>query len=131
MSFGGYENSEALHYAIQKANEKGIVVVAAAGNSGEGTETELYPARFSEVISVGAVDKTNRRANYSSTGSELDIVAPGSDILSTLKDGTYGVMSGTSMATPHVTGAVAAIWAKNKSGQAVKLNKGCMKLLHR
>ncbi len=122
MSFGGMEDSRALHDIIKEATNKGIIIVAAAGNNGYGAETEVYPARYPEAISVGAVDQTLKITNYSSTGNEVDIVAPGSDILSTTADGEYGVMSGTSMATPHITGVVASLWSKNKkwSNQQVK-----------
>jgi subtilisin family serine protease len=114
MSFGGYDNSEILHDAIKTANSKGILIVAAAGNFGSGEEKEVYPALFPETISVGAVDKADQRASFSSTGSEIDVVAPGTDILSTWNDGGYDTLSGTSMAVPHVTGAAAVIWSKNK-----------------
>lgn len=114
LSFGGTENSEILHTAIKEAVKAGLIVVAAAGNQGQATESELYPALFSEVVSVGATTTTNQRATYSSTGSNLSIVAPGSEILSTTMDGKYGMLSGTSMAAPHVTGAAALAWSKNK-----------------
>ena len=114
MSFGGPDYSQALKEAIKKANEQGILIIAAAGNGGLGNETELYPARYSEVISVGAGNKLLDRADFSSTGSELDLMAPGTDILSTLNDRSYGTLSGTSMAVPHVTGAAALIWSTNK-----------------
>jgi len=122
MSFGGTQYSRALHEAIQEAERQGILIVAAAGNRGFGPETELYPALYPEVISVGAVTKAHKRASYSSTGSELDIVAPGTEILSTTNDGGYGILTGTSMAAPHVTGAIAVLLAKNKtwSGQQIK-----------
>lgn len=113
MSFGGLSLSQALHDAIKEANDSGILIVAAAGNRGRGEETELYPALFSEVISVGATTQNNRIASFSSTGKELDIVAPGVDILSTLNDGQFGVLSGTSMAVPHITGAAALLWSNN------------------
>lgn len=114
MSFGGLSPSQALHDVIKRANDNGILVVAAAGNRGAGEETELYPALYSEVISVGATSASNQIAHFSSTGNELDIVAPGVEILSTLNDGEYGILSGTSMAVPHVTGAAALLWSKNK-----------------
>lgn len=122
MSFGGTENSQALHNAIIAANNSGILVIAAAGNSGAGEETESFPARYPEVMSIGSVDQSLSRASYSSTGAEIDLVAPGSQILSTTSDDEYGVMSGTSMATPHVSGSAAVLWSNNKkmSNQQVK-----------
>jgi len=122
MSFGGSVESQALHEAIKQASARGILVVAAAGNSGAGGDTILYPARYPEVISVGAVDRAHKRAGFSSTGPELDLVAPGVDILSTTADDGYGTLSGTSMATPHVTGAAAALWSQNRSltGEEIK-----------
>lgn len=97
ISFGGIKSSQALHDAIIEANDKGILIISAAGNAGDGEETENYPALFPEVISVGAVDTEFKRSWFSSTGSQLDIVAPGSLILSTLNNGEYGYLSGTSM----------------------------------
>ncbi|RIE03555.1 S8 family peptidase [Cohnella faecalis] len=123
MSFGGDPYSEALHMAVKAATDNGIVVVAAAGNGGYGEETETYPARFEETISVGAVTKSHRLASFSSMGSEIDLVAPGQEIVSTSKDGDYVVMSGTSMAAPHVTGAVAALLSKNKKMSVEQLKK--------
>lgn len=115
MSFGGNAQSQAFHEAIKYANEKGILLIAAAGNAGFGTETETYPALYPEVISVGAIDSNYTRAPFSSTGNELDLMAPGVNILSTTMDGNYGFLSGTSMATPHVTGAAASYWSSNPS----------------
>ncbi|THF74057.1 S8 family serine peptidase [Cohnella fermenti] len=112
MSFTGADESEALHQAIQEANDAGIVLVAAAGNLGAGTETEMYPALFDEVISVGASTQSNVRANLSSTGSQLDLVAPGVDIYSTSSNGGYEFRSGTSMAVPHVTASAAVLLSK-------------------
>ncbi|NBI30569.1 S8 family serine peptidase [Chengkuizengella marina] len=114
MSFGGELYSQALHKAIQEATDAGILVIAAAGNLGLGDETLIFPAGFSESISVGAVNENLERAEYSSTGSELDLIAPGTSILSTLNDNRYGEMSGTSMAVPHVTGSAAILWARDK-----------------
>ncbi|NBI30747.1 S8 family serine peptidase, partial [Chengkuizengella marina] len=113
MSFGSYAYSQALHQAIQEATEEGILVIASAGNGGDG-ETITYPAQFPEVISVGAVNDNLERASFSSIGEELDLVAPGIGILSTVNDEEYGEMTGTSMAVPHVTGAAALIWSNDK-----------------
>lgn len=113
MSFGGTVDSQALQQAITEADRQGILIVAAAGNQGMGEETELYPARYSQVLSVGAINETNHRASFSSTGSQLDLVAPGSNILSTGLNGGSTIQSGTSMAAPHVTGAAAALWASD------------------
>lgn len=105
-----------------------ILVIAAAGNQGVGSETELYPALYPEVVSVGAVGKDHQRAVHSSTGSELDLVAPGTDILSTTSHGKFGVMTGTSMAAPHVIGAAALLWSKNKKWTSDQVKKALYEL---
>jgi hypothetical protein len=128
ISFGGVEYSQALEEAINYAISEGILVVAAAGNKGFGNETMLYPARFPNVLSVGAVDQDLRRATFSSVGSQLDLVAPGIDIISTSnEDNGYSVKSGTSMATPHVTGSAALLWSIDKS----KTNKEILDTLQK
>ncbi|NGQ97126.1 S8 family serine peptidase, partial [Brevibacillus sp. SYP-B805] len=115
LSAGGLVDSQALHDEIKRANEQGILIVAAAGNNGEGEETEIFPARYPETISVGAIEKEDHRlASFSSVGSEIDLVAPGVDIISTSLNGGYKKRSGTSIAVPHVTGAAAVIWSQNK-----------------
>lgn len=118
MSFTATQYSEALHSAIQLAHEAGIIVIAAAGNQGLGENTIKYPALYPEVISVGAIDSSYHRASFSSTGLDLDFVAPGYGILSTTVDGGYGVTSGTSSAAAHVTAAAAWLWASNSSMSA-------------
>jgi subtilisin family serine protease len=114
MSFGGKLESEILHNVIKKAEDKGIILIAAAGNDGSVENKLLYPAQYPEVISVGAIGMDLKRASFSNVGSELDLVAPGIDILRTTNDDEYGTMSGTSMAVPHVTGATALLMSKNK-----------------
>lgn len=116
MSFGGTEYSEVLRQVIQETTtEHGILFVAAAGNNGTGEETETYPARYSEVLSVGSVNASYTRSVFSSTGAELDIMAPGEQIWSTSLGGEYSIRSGTSMAAPYAAGAAALVWSADQS----------------
>lgn len=112
MSLGGFKDDENLHNAIKKAISSNILVVCASGNDGDGnysTNEYSYPASYSEVISVGAVDKKGNPAYFSNSNNLIDIMAPGVGILSTFKDGKYAVLDGTSMAAPHISGALALI----------------------
>jgi len=111
MSFSATRHSIALCKACETAKAAGITLVAAAGNNGEGKDTIGYPARYDSVISVGAIDPDGERASYSSTGKEIDVAAPGTDILSTCPDKSYFKMSGTSMATPFVAGTAALLYS--------------------
>lgn len=120
MSLGDTSYSESLNKAVQEAYKKGVLIVAAAGNEGDmGKNVQrVYPAAFSHVISVAATNSSDKRPSYSNYHSTVDIAAPGDDILSTLPNGKYGWMSGTSMATPMVAGVAALIWSHEP-----KLNK--------
>ena len=112
MSLGGPEDVAELYAAIKRAVDAGIPVVCAAGNEGDDsphTDEFAYPGAYGEVIQVGAVDFDRRIANFSNTNDEIDLVAPGIDIYSTFPGGKYASLSGTSMATPHVSGALALI----------------------
>ncbi len=112
MSLGGPEDVEELYAAIRRAVRAGIPVVCAAGNEGDDihdTDEFAYPGAYGEVIQVGAVDFDRRIANFSNTNDEIDLVAPGVDIYSTFPGGKYASLSGTSMATPHVSGALVLI----------------------
>ncbi|MBU9707640.1 S8 family peptidase [Paenibacillus sp. AK121] len=112
MSLGGPEDVPELHEAIKKAVASQILVICAAGNEGGGddrTDELGYPGCYNEVISVGAINFDRHASEFSNSNNEVDLVAPGEDILSTVPGGKYATFSGTSMATPHVAGALALI----------------------
>lgn len=110
MSLGMEFYSRALNEAVQAAHKKGTVIIAAAGNTG--SYLINYPAGYQNVISVGATTQYDVMARYSNYGKTVDILAPGTDVLSTLPNGKYGAYSGTSMASPVVAGVAALIWSK-------------------
>jgi thermitase len=102
LSLGGSSHSAAMEDAVDYAWSSGVVVVAAAGNSG--SSSPFYPAYYTNCIAVGATDASDNLASFSNHGSWVDVVAPGSSIYSTMPDGQYGYKHGTSMACPHVAG---------------------------
>jgi subtilisin family serine protease len=118
-SWGSFDESPALDDAIDRARAAGIVFVAAAGNEGvniDSPKCAYHPAsaNVSNVVSVVATDHTDSRASFTNYGpSRCDLGAPGVGIFSTLPDGAYGPLSGTSMAVPHVSGVFALTLAAN------------------
>lgn len=139
LSGGSITQDERLAIDYATAPGKDLLVVAAAGNSGPNLGTIGYPAAYEKVVSAAATDKRaetqpHRIADYSSRGDndernlhadpsrdprEVELSAPGSNVESTYKDGCYYVYSGTSMATPHVSGLGAVLWQQN-SGAATR-----------
>jgi thermitase len=109
---------EAIDYAWKNGSAAGSVLVAAAGN--DGNATQRFPAAYPNVISVGATDNRDRRAFFSNANSDVEISAPGVNVLST-SPGGYGRASGTSMATPHVAGAAALIWSRVPGATAAQV----------
>ena len=113
-SWGGGGFSSALQSAITQFITSGGLFVAAAGNEATNNDvTPSYPDNYQGVISVGASTRTDTRASFSNYGTSVDVFAPGQSILSTLPGNRYGSLSGTSMATPQVAGALALLWGQN------------------
>lgn len=123
MSLGGDQPSDAMHQAVRNARNRGILVVVAAGNSSDNTRS-FYPASYPEVMTVSATGPQDEFAVYSNFGNAVDIAAPGGSdasracpdnkcIYSTVPPNGYDSYQGTSMASPHVAGAVALLLSVN------------------
>ena len=122
-SWGGYSESQLIYDAVKYAYDKGVLVVAAAGN--EAWNNQLYPAAYDEVIAVTATDNNDDPASFTNFGEWVEVAAPGVDIYSTMptynvtlndppynRNLDYDYLSGTSMSTPHVSGVAALIWSQ-------------------
>ncbi|MBI4042358.1 MAG: S8 family serine peptidase [Deltaproteobacteria bacterium] len=113
-SWGGDGYSHAMAEVITVAEQKGVIFVAAAGNEeADNDRKPNYPSNYphSNVVAVAAGDNRDQLADFSNWGIEqVDILAPGVGIYSTFPENSYGYLDGTSMATPHVVGAIALLW---------------------
>jgi subtilisin family serine protease/flagellar hook assembly protein FlgD len=111
LSLGSYYYSYPMEYAVRYAQSKGVLVVAAAGN--DDTSEYTYPAALPAVLGVSATDSLDRITQFSNYGYHIDFAAPGMNIYSTISGSKYANMSGTSMASPIVSGVSALILSKN------------------
>lgn len=129
-SWGGSWYSHSLYEAIVRANNAEILFVAAAGNDNKNNDSSAsYPANYNvpNVISVAAVDSAGRRASFSNYGKRtVDLGAPGVSIFSTVRGGSYAYYSGTSMATPHVSGVAALMVGLRGDFSALQLKESLL-----
>lgn len=113
LSLGG-PGTPSMESAVDYAVDHGVVVVAAAGNDGPGGQAS-FPGAFDGAIAVASYDRGGAVSSFSTRGTYVDVAAPGRSILSSLRTGDWGFMSGTSMATPHVAGLAALLMADDPS----------------
>lgn len=109
MSLGGSGQSTVERQAFEQSYAAGMLHIAAAGNGGNSSLS--YPASYDAVVSVAAVDSSGAKASFSQYNNQVEIAAPGVNVNSTWRDGGYKSISGTSMATPHVSGVAALVWS--------------------
>ncbi len=114
MSLGAPVDSAAMQRAVRFARGSGVVIVAAAGNSGGAVG---FPGAYDDVIAVSASDFNDKLASFSSRGPEVDFIAPGVDVLSVRMGGGFISYSGTSMASPHVAGLAALVVSQGYVGR--------------
>ncbi len=113
MSLGSNSDSFVVRQAVKYAAERGVLLVAAAGN--DARQGLLYPARYEDVIAVAGVDFNSKHLYFSNRGSAVDIAAPGAGVAATGAGGETIGFSGTSVASPFVAGAAAEVWARDSS----------------
>ncbi|MEK4380063.1 S8 family peptidase [Bacillus sp. FSL R5-0434] len=120
MSLGTSSDSQILHDAMDRAYEKGVLLVAASGNEGNGKPVN-YPAAYSSVVAVSATNQHNQLAAFSTTGNQVEFAAPGTDITSTYLHQYYATGSGTSQATPHAAAMFALLKQRDPGNTNVQL----------
>ena len=110
MSLGAEQGTSTEQRAVRDAANAGILLIAASGNGYD--DVPNYPANYPEVMSVASFNQAGVISDFSTCNPDVEIAAPGEDIWSTFPHNTYGVISGTSMATPHVAGAAALVMSE-------------------
>ncbi|WP_408009318.1 S8 family peptidase [Pseudalkalibacillus sp. A8] len=118
LSLGCNCDTQTLEDAVNYAWNRGAVIIAAAGN--DGVSTTFEPASYANVIAVAAVDRYDRLASFSNYGSWVDVAAPGVDIASTYPNNGYVYMSGTSMASPHVSGLAGLLAGQGRNNSQIR-----------
>ena len=117
LSLGGAANTS-VDLAVQRLINDGVTVAVAAGNDGQ-PAANYSPARVAAAITVGATDRSDTRAAWSNYGGPVDIFAPGVEITSAWLNGQTKIISGTSMATPHVAGAAALVLSRDTASRTL------------
>jgi len=120
LSLGAPRPIQQVRKAIQFAAKRGIPCFVAAGNAGR-TDEVFYPAAYPETISIGSIDEDLDRSDFSNTGKQLDFMAPGGRIFSTVPDNWYAFLSGTSMAAPFACGVAALLLAYSRKTDQLTL----------
>ena len=110
MSWGSKQQSFVIRDAVEYAYARGVVLIGAAGNSNE--DESIFPAAYRKVIAVASTNQFQQRFYRSNYGASVDIGAPGNGIISTQIDNGYRILTGTSMAAPHVAGVAALMLSK-------------------
>ncbi|HEX2050065.1 MAG TPA: S8 family peptidase [Actinomycetota bacterium] len=123
MSLGAPSAPTAVEAMCNSAFAQGVLLIAAAGNNGPAEGTVTAPGHYDSVVAVSALTNSNQLAEFSSWGPEVELCAPGVNVLSTLPGGSFGRLSGTSMACPHVSGAAAVAWGGHRYSDNVTIRR--------
>lgn len=120
---GGGSHSATKQNAVNYAVNKGVLFIAAAGNDNTSSTAIAFPGAYANVMAIGSTTSTDGRSGFSNFGNWVSMAAPGSDILSTWLNGGTNTISGTSMATPHVSGAAALVMSRFPSLTAAQVRQ--------
>lgn len=121
MSLGSPSTTKNMEKVLNYAVSKKVIVFCAAGNSGPNVDI-MYPAKYDNVIAIGAIDRNLKRTSFTCSGQSLDFLAPGQDILSCVPTNSYAVMSGTSMSNPFAAACATLLLSWNKQHKKYTLD---------